>query len=798
MHIAIIAPSPVPFCIGGTENLFWGLVRTINQFTPHQAELIKLPSREANLWELVATYRQFSQLDLSHFDLVISTKYPAWMVSHPRHICYLQHRLRGLYDTYYLTNLPETYETTHPALEAFKRFLQSHHGVRSALDEAFDRLDTLWNRKDIPPNVFQFPSPFAREVVHFFDGVGLADDAILKFCTIAQTVANRVEYFPAGRDVEVIHHPSNLQGFWCGKDDYLFTVSRLDGPKRIALLIEAMRYVKSDVTLKIAGTGPDAEQLQQMARQDKRITFLGFVKDAEIVALYANALAVPYIPYEEDYGLITIEAMMSGKPVLTVHDAGGPNEFVRNGETGFSAPPTPQALAERLDYFCQHREEAKQMGRTARQSVQHITWERTVARLLGEEEQPLVRASKAYRRKRVTVAAPFPIYPPRGGGQNRIYYLYQQLARRFDVDIVTLTNENEAAFHEEIAPGLREIRLPKSAAHAEAEAKLSSQVDWIPITDIVLPQLYHLTPAYGEALQTSTARADIVIASHPYVLPAIREVSDKLLWYEAQDVEIDLKRAILPDTATGHDLLKQVEHVEKTCCQQSALIMVCATEDGNRLQDLYDVEQDKIVEVPNGVDLNTVRYVPLAERLEKKRALGLDSTFNVLFLGSWHGPNIEAVRHIFRFAQELPQVNFLIVGSVGLAFREEIIPTNVGLMGVIDDDTKDAIFGIVDLAVNPMLSGTGTNLKMLDYCAAGIPVISTSHGLRGLTLENKTHLEAVLLDAFPTAIQTLRQNWKDLHERVEQARACVAKYYDWAVIAENFAAEVVRRGRMPL
>src|SRR5262249_45163531 len=151
-----------------------------------------------------------------------------------------------------------------------------------------------------------------------------------------------------------------------------------------------------------------------------------------------------------------------------------------------------------------------------------------------------------------------------------------------------------------------------------------------------------------------------------------------------------------------------------------------------------------------------------------------------------------------KFAKELPNINFLIAGSVGLAFRGETISANVGLMGIIDDDTKDALFGIVDLAINPMLSGSGTNLKMLDYCAAGIPVISTSHGLRGLTLENKIHLEAVPLDVFPTAIQTLRQNWKDLHARVEQARACVAKYYDWAVIAENFAAEVVRRGRMPL
>ena len=793
MHIAVLAPSPVPFCIGGAENLCWGLVHAINQCTTHQAELIKLPSREANLWDLIETYRRFSQLDLSHFDIVISTKYPTWMVSHPRHICYLLHRLRGLYDAYHFSGLPETYETSHPAIKEFLRFIRRHRGVRAALAEGFDRLRALRDRGDLPPDVLEFPGPFAREVTHFLDNIGLASDAVFKFYAIAHTVSRRTEYFPAGCSVEVVYPPSHLQGFWCGTDDYLFTVSRLDGPKRVALLIEAMQYVKSDITLKISGTGPDAERLQLMARHDERIVFLGFVKDAEVVDLYANALAVPYIPYDEDYGLVTIEAMMSGKPVVTVLDAGGPNEFVRNNETGFSVPANPQALAERLDYLCQQREEAKQMGREARRCVQHITWEGTIARLLEEKDDLIARPAKKKQRRRITIAASFPIYPPRGGGQNRIYYLYRQLAHHFDVEIVTLAHETAASFCGEIAPGMCEIRIPKSAEHEEAEAKLSSKVDWVAITDVALPQLYRLTPAYVEALRTSTARADFVVASHPYMFPAIREMSDKPLWYEAQDVEADLKQTILPDTTEGHALLKQVEDVEKTCCQQSALIMVCAKEDGDRFQDLYGVEWEKIVETPNGVDLNTVRYVSLAERQAKKEALGLDSTFTVLFLGSLHGPNIEAVRTIFGFAKELPNVNFLIAGSVGLALQGEAIPANIGLMGVVDDDTKDTILGIADLAINPMLSGSGTNLKMLDYCAAGLPVLSSPHGTRGLALVDQEHLTVVGLTQFPATIHQLRENWEHLAPQVERARTCVMANYDWAVIGQNLAREVVRR-----
>ena len=99
MKIAVVGPSPVPFTIGGAENLMRGLCDAINQRTSHQAELIKLPSKEFDFWSLIENYYAFYKLDLTHFDLVISTKYPSWMVQHKNSICYMVHTLRGLYDT---------------------------------------------------------------------------------------------------------------------------------------------------------------------------------------------------------------------------------------------------------------------------------------------------------------------------------------------------------------------------------------------------------------------------------------------------------------------------------------------------------------------------------------------------------------------------------------------------------------------------------------------------------------------------------------------------------------------------
>jgi glycosyltransferase involved in cell wall biosynthesis len=552
-----------------------------------------------------------------------------------------------------------------------------------------------------------------------------------------------------------------------------------------------MRHVKSPVDLRIAGTGPQESELREISKDDPRISFLGFVNDAQMVDLYADALAVLFVPYDEDYGLVTVEAMMSGKPVITAADSGGPNEFVRNGETGFSVEPDPKALADRIDYLCRHQDEARSMGLKGHDLVKNIRWNSTVAQLLGTAKMPAAYVS-GRRRKKITVAVTFPVFPPRGGGQSRVFHLYRQIARDFDVDLVTFTNSGEQNFTAEIAEGVREVRIPKSAEHQRQEWETERLVS-VPVGDMTMIQLYRLTPEYLDALRMSVAEADFVVASHPYLFDAIREVSDKPVWYEAHNVEIELKRHILPDNETGRSLLATTARIERECCEQSTLIMVCSHEDAEALKRLYAVDLSKVIEVPNGVDLETVHFVPPRIRSATKKRLGMEDNFTALFMGSWHGPNLDAARKIFRFAEHLPDVNFLIVGSACLALSEDKKPHNVGCMGVVDDETKDVILGVVDVALNPMESGSGTNLKMLDYCAAGIPVISTPHGARGLGLRNGDHIHIAEIDEFPGAIRAMRHRGEALAERIERARTLVASQYDWSVIARNFIDEAQKR-----
>jgi Glycosyltransferase len=775
MKIGIVGPSPVPFTIGGVENLLRGLTDYINENTAHNAELIKLPSKENSFWDLIDSYYKFSKLDLSHFDMVISSKYPAWMVKHDNHVCYMQHRLRGLYDTYHFAGLEmETARNNKKVNE----ILDAIDAKSISLDEFFN---LIYQLKDItiPDEYYMFPGPFIRKILHYLDNEGLKH--VKNFYCISETVQRRTEYFPQGVKPTVIYHPPFLSSYKTNNYDYVFTVSRLDGPKRVNLLVEAMKYVKSNVKLKIAGIGPQEETLKKIAQGDDRIEFLGFINNDELLNYYANALVIPFVPYDEDYGLITIEAFKSAKPVITCTDSGGSNEFVTNGTTGFSVPPDPRAIAEKIDYLVANSNEAVRMGNQGKKMVQDITWNNVVNQLTGSATQPMLINEKSMNRPRMIITTTFPIYPPRGGGQSRIYNLYKQVAKHYNVEIFSFTNNDEPEFDGEIAPGLKEIRFPKTSVHQEKEWQIEQKVG-IPIADVAMPLLSKFTPEYGQRLQTAVEKADVVVISHPYLYHELASKKrEYTLIYEAQDVEYDLKCKVLP--AQAKDLLDEVMRAEEKCCQDSDLIMTCSQEDAERLAELYNVPKDKFITVPNGVDTTAVPFIPWAERQRKKRALGLEEEILVLFVGSWHPPNLEACEEIFRIAKQLPNVKFLLMGSQCIAFKNRQLPDNVGLLGVVDDEEKNFIFSIVDLAINPMKSGSGTNLKMFDYLAAGIPVISTEFGARGIGSVGGEHLIICTVDEMPEIIYEFINNDDRTLRMVKAGHKLVSDKFDWKSIA---------------
>lgn len=775
MKIAIIAPSPVPFTIGGAEKLWWGLLAHLNQHTNHSVELIKLPSPEASFWDLIDSYKTFSRLNLNYFDLVISTKYPAWMVDHPNHYCYLQHKLRGLYDTY-PAHLPTVCTYAHKELAALKRLLENSRQDRAELEPLFTELERLKNL-DLPPDIFAFPGPLTRKIIHCLDNIALSPLYIRKYAAISHNVMTRTDYFPPDEKIQVIHHPSDLAQYRNTGYHYIFTVSRLIHAKRIDLLIKAMRYVKADIEFRIAGSGPERETLQRLAKKDSRIKFLGRITDQEIIEQYAGALFVPFIPYDEDYGLITIEAMQSGKAVLTTQDAGGVNEFVDHGDNGLIAAATPEALGQAMQQLIDEKEKTIAMGEKARHKVSPISWQNTCDALLMPPSR---------KWPRIVVTVTFPVYPPRSGGQARVYNLYKQLAKKARITLITLASVNDnKPFNAMIAPNLQEIRIPRPDKYRHLENKLNARLK-ASVEDIAF-MLYHAAiPDYQQQLRQHCNAADIVIVSHPYSFPALRAVYQGSLWYEAHNVELDMKEAVLGKSASAKEFLRHVHRVEAQCCRESAFILTCSQQDQQRLQTLYELQNPAFILAANGVDTSTIPFISAETKQRTRQQLCLQDRHIALFIASWHQPNIEAMAAINRMAEKTPDIDYFIIGSLCHHPVMNGSPKNIYPFGEVSEEVKQIILACADVALNPISSGSGTNLKLIEYAAAGIPIITTSFGRRGLSYQPGEHICEAKIQQFPQAIRTLCAKSEDKRLNMTQkARLLTEKEYDWSITAEQ-------------
>jgi glycosyltransferase involved in cell wall biosynthesis len=769
MKIAIVAPSPIPFTVGGAEKLWWGMLEYINKHTTHQCELIKVPTNENSFWGLIESYQKFYDLDLSHFDMVITGKYPAWMVRHHNHHIFMLHCLRGFYDCYHFLNLNDDKKSKN---KKYLKIIEKIENETTSIEEVFELLLNLKNDKSIDENLFQFPSVLIKKIIHFFDKKAMQN--IKCFSAISKTVADRKEYFPSYAKVKVLYPPSVLTNFKSCSYDYFFTVSRLDDAKRIAMIIEAYMKSNTSIPLKIAGTGPLSEQFKILTEEDNRIELLGFVSDDDLINYYAHAYAILFVPYDEDYGLITIEAMMSEKPVLTFNDSGGVVEFVEDKVTGLVCSPDIDELTKNIEYISTNPDLCESMGREAKKRVQNITWENVMGSLLNESFN---QSQKEEKKKKITVVTTYPIYPPRGGGQNRIFYLYKELAKSMIVDIVCLVHESEKHKKSEIAPNLFEIRVPKTKQHAHKEWEIEKKAG-IPVTDIAMMYLYEETPLLRESIESSYRTSQFLIATQPYTYELCKLITKNVI-HDSQNVEYNLKKQMLEDNKHNQKLLEMLFETEKKACLESTITTVCALDDAIVFENLYGFDKTKATLVANGVDLNSVPFVSQIQRKDLKKSLGLENQKIVLFIGSWHQPNIDAVGQIFKMALKLPHYTFIVMGSVAQYFSSYEVPKNVGFAGVTTDEEKEMYLSIADIAINPMRTGSGTNLKMLDYMANGVPVISTEVGVRGLGIPND-YIVKCEIDNFVDYMQSFYS-----YVDIEKSRKYVEETFSWKIISNH-------------
>ena len=332
MRIAIINPSD-EFELGvkgGNQIIAEALSKYIKKYSNHQTINIHTPMKTYPLRSLLKSYATHRLTDLSNFDLIISLKFPSFMIKHPNHTSYFAHFYRQFYDLW-----PE-------------------------------------QRKTLPQRI-------TRKIIKFLDKRALGKTK--RIIAYSKFIQQRLK--DEKINSELIYCPPIEEEFKCKGYDYILSTSILDDSrKRISLLIKSMKHIKEDINLIIAGTGPHEKQLKDLAKNDPRIIFVGYKSPKELIDLYAEALCTCLVSYKEDYGLVTIESMKSKKPVITCKDSGGPLEFIEHNKTGLIADPTPESIAKQLSTLIKDKSKAKKMGNLAEQRIKFINWKDTISKIL--------------------------------------------------------------------------------------------------------------------------------------------------------------------------------------------------------------------------------------------------------------------------------------------------------------------------------------------------------------------------------------------------------------------------------
>ena len=334
----------MPFADGGAELHVGSLIAQLRQ-RGYAVEQVAIPFRPQAKSEILAQAAAWRLLELSvsneqPIDLLIATRFPSYFARHPRKVAWVIHQHRTAYE---LCGTPYS-DFGHTEADV---------GLRRQLLDLDRRMLGECRR------VF----------------------------TNAQNTANRLAKFN-GVAARALYHPPPLADRLRPGDygSYVLVVGRLEAVKRPDLAIRALAYVPAPMRLVIVGEGSQREFAERAATEagvGDRVVFAGAASADELAGLYADARAVVYAPFDEDYGYVTLEAFLSAKPVVTATDSGGTLEFVHDGENGFVCAPEPAAIGHAIGQLAGDLDLARRLGRNGLARAKQVTWDGVVEQLVG-------------------------------------------------------------------------------------------------------------------------------------------------------------------------------------------------------------------------------------------------------------------------------------------------------------------------------------------------------------------------------------------------------------------------------
>ncbi|SEA38361.1 Glycosyltransferase involved in cell wall bisynthesis [Haloplanus vescus] len=394
----------------------------------------------------------------------------------------------------------------------------------------------------------------------------------------------------------------------------------------------------------------------------------------------------------------------------------------------------------------------------------------------------------------LTQVAPYVTYPPRLGGDHRTHGLVKEFPQHGDTVTRFCQGGSPAMYKSldlrrtvEIAERYTEYR------HLHPLHELLKAPMLVGYPNVFQGQALSVA---SDGLGTLLADADVVLAREPWQTPYVLDHVDEStpVVFSSHNVETERFGDIDQPLFEGW-VERRVDALERRSVEGADAIVCTSERDANVYRETYD-PGGPILVAPNGTyedDLRDHRPdTEAATRVRRRYGISPDATV-CLFMGSNYKPNVEAAETVVDVAREFDaSVHFLVMGTVGNALEEAALPANVTTAGYVEDDFE-AHFDATDIALNPMQSGGGTNIKLIDYFARSLPVVSTPFGARGLDATPDEHLVVAECDALPAAIRRLADAPERRRTVGTNARELAASTYTWEASSRKLRRFVVEK-----
>jgi glycosyltransferase involved in cell wall biosynthesis len=238
-------------------------------------------------------------------------------------------------------------------------------------------------------------SRIERKTLKYVDVVFVENDWMRRWME-THLSSQQVVFAPPGVD-ETFFQPASESN---RGDDYLLSVGRFGDPrKNVSLLFSAYARIREKIVdappLVLAGKTPPTDSAWEHAKSlgiEESIEFRENVSNEELAELYRQATLFLLSSNEEGLGLVILEAMASGIPVVST-DCGGPSTLIEDGDTGYLVPvKDDKALAERVARLLRTPDERERMGAKGRERVERFFSQEAAGRRFIETYQSLLEA----------------------------------------------------------------------------------------------------------------------------------------------------------------------------------------------------------------------------------------------------------------------------------------------------------------------------------------------------------------------------------------------------------------------